>query len=256
MLVIAHLSDLHVGGHPGADERVARVLAYLAAFEPAVDVVLVTGDVADHGTAEEYALTAELFEAWPGPAPVLWCPGNHDVREGYAVLRGLPLDGRPCDEVHDVGGVRFVMLDSLVPAPPGERIDPGALAPPSIARLDEALAGRAPGQWALVCLHHPPVDIHVGLMDPIKLLDAVPLTTALGRHERVAGVLVGHAHTACAATYAGLPLRIGGAVASTVPFTAEPQPVITHDLGPSFAVHVLADDGSLVTHWRTLSPGP
>ena len=51
MLTIAHVSDLHIGGRPESDERAARVLAHVCAMRPAPDVLVVTGDVADHGWA-------------------------------------------------------------------------------------------------------------------------------------------------------------------------------------------------------------
>ena len=53
VLVIAHLSDTHFGGRWDPAGRARRVLAHLATLDPPVDVVLVTGDIADHGTAEE-----------------------------------------------------------------------------------------------------------------------------------------------------------------------------------------------------------
>jgi Icc protein len=253
MLTIAHLSDTHFGGHPSAESRARRVLAHLAAMDPGVDVVLVTGDIADHGTHEEYVEAAEVLGSWAGPAPVLTCPGNHDIRNAY--LAGLrPSLGAVtrADEAYRVGGALFVMLDSLVAAPEGERIDHGELAPESLEFLDHQLAGREEGEPAYVCLHHPPVPVHIDLMDPIRLREPEALAAVLGSHDDVRAVLVGHAHTMCASTFAGLPMLVGGGVASTVTLDAEDLPLITHELGPSYAVHIVGDDGRVVTHWRTL----
>jgi 3',5'-cyclic AMP phosphodiesterase CpdA len=250
MLVIAHLSDTHFGGLPSAEERARRVLDHVAAMDPPVDVVLVTGDIADHGLTDEYDVAAKVFDAWPGPAPLLFCPGNHDVRDAYAAWRGLPPD-RPCDTAHRIAGHHFLMLDSLVAAPPGERIDHGELTPATLQWLDDQLAARAPGEPAFVCLHHPTMPIHLGLMDPIRLRNADELAAVLGRHDDVAAVLTGHAHTACVTTFAGLPLLVPGGVASTVTLDAEDLPPITDDLGPGFAVHMVGD-GRIVSHWRTL----
>lgn len=253
MLVIAHLSDTHFGGHPDAESRARRVLDHLGAMEPAVDVVLVTGDIADHGAVEEYDVAQKVLGGWSGPAPMLVCPGNHDVRETYGAWRDLPGD-QPANAAHRVGGHRFLMLDSLVPAPVGERIDHGLLEPHSLAWLDRQLTARPPGERAVVCLHHPPVPVHIDLMDPIRLRNADELAAVLGRHQGVVAVLVGHAHTACAATFAGLPLLVAGGVVTTVTLDAEDLPPITADLGPTFAIHVVDEGGGIVTHWRTLSP--
>jgi Icc protein len=200
-----------------------------------------------------------VLGSWTGPAPMLMCPGNHDVREEYAAgLRERPDQPRdePIDEAFRVGGMLFCMLDSMVSARDGQRMDHGHLMPQTLTWLDDQLSAREPGERAVVCFHHPPVDVHIRLMDPIRLDNPEKLAAVLARHDDVVAVLVGHAHTACATTYAGLPLRVGGGVASTVVLDGERDglgwPVISEDLGPSFAVHVVDDDGGIVTHWRTL----
>ena len=249
-LVIAHLSDTHFGYRPGSADRTRRVLEHLAALDPPADVVLVTGDVADHGTAEEYAEAQAVLGGWPGPAPMLVCPGNHDVRETYAAWRGLPTDV-PANQAHRVGGVLFLMADSLVPAPEGERIDHGDLAPETLAWLDRELTDRGPGERAVVCLHHPPLDVGISLMDPIRLRDPEALAAVLARHEHVVAVLTGHIHSMSAGDVAGVAWRAPGGVASTVVLDAEGEPPITETLPPAYAVHLL-DGDRLVTHWRAL----
>lgn len=257
MLRIAHVSDTHFGGSADAAERCRRVLAHVAALRPQVDVVLVTGDIADQGTPEEYHQAAEQLDSWPGPAPLLTCPGNHDVRSDYLRWRGLSGDGsddQPANTAHDVGGARFVMLDSLVAAAPGERVDHGHLADVTLEYLDRHLGSRPAGVPAFVCLHHPPVELHVGLMDPIRLDNADALADVLSRHPDVRAVMVGHAHTACATTFSGVPLLVGGGCVSTVTLDEEPLATVDYDLPPTLALHLVGADGRLVTHFRSL-PG-
>ena len=90
----------------------------------------------------------------------------------------------------------------------------------------------------MVCLHHPPEPIHLGLMDPIRLENAGALAAVLDRHDDVVAVLV------------------PGGVVSTVTMDAEPLEAITTALPPTYAVHYVDDapDGSprIVTHWRSL----
>ena len=74
-----------------------------------------------------------------------------------------------------------------------------------------------------MCLHHPPVEIGVSLMDPIRLRRPERLAAVLAQHPHHVATLVGHAHTQCATTFAGRPLLVGGGVASTVPLDAEPS---------------------------------
>jgi 3',5'-cyclic AMP phosphodiesterase CpdA len=247
-VLVAHVSDLHLGGPPDARERAERVVAHLAATSPRPDLLLVTGDVADHGLPEEYAVARAVLDAWPGPALV--GTGNHDVREAFALgLLDREATG-PLVQALDLADVRVLLLDSLVPAVDGRRVDHGELDADQLAWLDEQLA--ADGRLTLVALHHPPVDLGVGLMAPILLHDPEPFERVLRRHPHVVATLVGHAHTACATTFAGRPLLVGGATASVVPLDAEPLPVVWEAAPPTLALHLLHDDGRLTTHWRAL----
>lgn len=248
MTTIAHLSDTHFGGPPDARARAEAVLAHLLALDPVPDVLLVSGDVADHGLAKEYAEARTVLDRWPGP--LLVGTGNHDVRADFA--RGLldrEAEGWLLLEL-ETPRVRLLMLDSLVDARGGVRIDHGELDPAQLEWLDERLS--EDDRATFVCLHHPPVDVGLGLMAPILLKDPGPLELVVGRHPHVVATLVGHAHTACATTFAGRPLLVGGGVASTVPLDAEPFPLIWEAGPPSFAFHQLHDDGHLTTHWRAL----
>ena len=80
MLTVAHLSDPHFGNRPGVADRSRRVATTVERIRP--DVVVITGDVADHGRPEEYAEALAVLGSLP--VPVLWGTGNHDVREPFA----------------------------------------------------------------------------------------------------------------------------------------------------------------------------
>ena len=249
-ILIAHVSDTHFGGPPDARARAEAVLSHLVRLDPLPDVLLVSGDVADHGLPAEYAEARAVLDTWPGPKLV--GTGNHDVREAFA--RGL-LDVEivpgPLVQVLESADFRMLMLDSLVPARDGRRIDHGELSPMQLEWLDEQLD--RDDKPAFVSLHHPPVDLGLGLMAPILLKEPEPLELVIMKHSQVVATLVGHAHTACATTFAGRPLLVGGGCASTVPLDDEPLPVVWEAAPPTLAFHLLHDDGRLTTHWRALS---
>jgi Icc protein len=247
--LIAHVSDTHFGGPSDARARAEAVMEHLLALDPHPDVLLVSGDVADHGLPDEYAVARTVLDAWPGPKLV--GTGNHDVREAFA--RGLlDLDVVPDSlvQVLEAAEFRILMLDSLVPAQDGRRIDHGQLDADQLAWLDEQLA--LDDKPAFVSLHHPPADLGLGLMAPILLKEPEPLELVIMKHPHVIATLVGHAHTACATTFAGRPLLVGGGSASTVPLDSEPYPVVWEAGPPTLAFHLLHDDGRLTTHWRAL----
>ena len=76
MFTIAHVTDTHFGNRAGVRARNERVVEHLTTLRP--DVVLITGDVADHGLPEEYAEERDVYGSWDGP--LFWLLGNHDVR--------------------------------------------------------------------------------------------------------------------------------------------------------------------------------
>ena len=247
-LVVAHLTDTHFGHELGeAAYRTRLVLDELLRMDPRPDVLVHSGDVADHGYAEEYDEAVQVLSTWEGPLVI--CPGNHDVRAPYVAAFLDGADG-PANRAHAVGGARFLMLDSLVDELDGERQDHGVLLPETLAWLDAELA--ADTRPTFVALHHPPVEIGVGLMDPIKLTDAEKFAEVLVRHDHVVATLVGHAHTMGASTFAGRPVLVGGGAVSTVPLDREDHPLVWYAAPPTFAIHLLHADGRLTTHWRAV----
>jgi 3',5'-cyclic AMP phosphodiesterase CpdA len=250
MFVVAHVSDTHFGNDvQDPTDRLERVMDHLLALDPRPDVLVVSGDVADHGLPAEYVAARAWLDRWPGTLAI--CPGNHDVRDAF--VDGL---GRPTRAVVEVGGHRFVLLDSLIDAVGGERVDEGRLGEEQLAWLDAELAG-ATGP-TFVVLHHPPVAIGIDLMDPIRLLDGDALAEVLTAHPHVLATLVGHAHTMATTTFAGRPLLIGGGVVSTVPLDLEPLRVVWYDGPPTLAFHLVDADGGghrVTTHWRALPTG-
>ena len=245
MIVLAHLSDIHIDDERSI-ERASRVMRYLADLEGEIDAILVTGDLADHGLAEEYEQVAKLLV---GTRPVLHCPGNHDIRRPYReVLLGESGGDEPINQVHHVAGAVFAMCDSSIPGQ-----NDGYLADETLAWLEQVLtdAGDAP---AFVCFHHPPVMLHAPFIDRIKQSGEERLAALLSRFPNVVAVLCGHAHTGAATTFAGLPLRVAPGVVSTLVLPWETSDKLVFlDQPPAIAFHILDDDRGLTTHYRAIT---
>jgi Icc protein len=246
MVVIAHLSDTHLNGSPHAAERSERVLGYLNRLSRPIDVLLVTGDIADHGLAEEYAEAAQILVAEP---PVLMLPGNHDVRGPFRQgLLGTPASDGPINQLQQVAGVAFLLCDSSIPGR-----DDGALDEETLEWISMTLAEVGPGMPTFICFHHPPVSIGIEYVDQIRLFDTDRLAAIIEANPQVVAVLCGHAHTAAASTFAGRPLLVAPGVTSTVTLPWEVERVVDYRPPPAVAFHILDDTGRLTTHYRPVT---
>jgi 3',5'-cyclic AMP phosphodiesterase CpdA len=251
VLVLAHISDLHLDGTARATERAERVRDRLWRLPGRVDALLVTGDIADHGAEAEYEEAARILGLHEGapPFPVLTCPGNHDSRAPYrkALLRRPAADG-PVNEVRVLDGGAVLMCDSSIPGS-----DEGALDEETYdwieATLDE-LDGRLP---ALLAFHHPPVALHHPLPDSYQLNGPGRLAALLERRPEIAGLITGHAHTPAATVFAGRPLVVGPGVTWTLRLPWEGEEIADRDAPVGLAFHVLDDERRLTTHFRVVT---
>jgi 3',5'-cyclic-AMP phosphodiesterase len=244
MVVIAHFSDIHVDDDERSAERTERVVRYLAGLPTPVDVVLVTGDIADHGAPAEYKRVRDLVDL---PLPVLFCPGNHDRREPFrTVLLGEEPDDAPINRAYRVGGAFFAMCDSSVPGR-----DDGLLTDETLNWLDAELSAAA-DLPAFVCFHHPPVTLGPTYVDGIRQFAEERLAAVVARHPHVVALLCGHAHTPAASTFAGKPLLVAPGVVSTSLLPFESDAIADLRLPPMLALHILHDDRRLTTHYRVV----
>ncbi|WP_405543031.1 metallophosphoesterase [Streptomyces phaeochromogenes] len=247
MLVLAHISDLHLDGTERATERAERVRDRLWELPGPVDALLVTGDIADHGAEAEYEEAARILGLRDrgAPFPVLTCPGNHDSRAPYRkALLGEPAGDGPVNNVRVFDGAAVLMCDSSVPGS-----DEGELDEETYAWIEETL-DELDGLPALLAFHHPPVALHHPLPDAYRLRRPSALAALLERRSEVAGIITGHAHTPAATTFGGLPLAVGPGVTWTLRLPWEGEGAADREAPPGFAFHVLDDEGRLTSHFR------
>lgn len=248
MLVLAQISDLHLDGTPRATERAERVMDRLRGLHTRVDALLVTGDIADHGTEAEYEEAARILQA---PFPVLTCPGNHDVRAPYRkALLGEPGAARPdapVNSVHRVGGSAVLMCDSSIPAR-----DDGLLDAETYAWIEATLDELGADVPALLAFHHPPVALHHPLPDSHPLRQPELLEVLLERRPQIKALITGHAHSPAATVFAGRPLVVGPGVTWTLQLPWESPELADRAADPGLAFHILDDEGRLTTHFRSV----
>ena len=166
MLVLAHISDLHLDRTARSTARAERVRDRLWELPGHVDALLVTGDIADHGTEAEYEEAAHIFGLRTGdaPFPVLTCPGSHDSRGPYRkALLGLPASEEPVNSAHVFDDAAVLMCDSSVPGSVQ-----GALDDETYDWIEGTLDELDDSVPALLAFHHPPVAPHHPLPDAFR----------------------------------------------------------------------------------------
>jgi 3',5'-cyclic-AMP phosphodiesterase len=231
-----------------------RAVAALNALDPCPDAVAVTGDLVDHGAAEEYAHLRELLAPLAMPAYLIL--GNHDSRDGLRAAFGadgyLPAEGFLHYAIDDFP-LRIVALDTNIP---GQH--PGELCAERLHWLDRTLAA-APGKPTVVMMHHPPFNTAIEHMDQAGLQNPSSFAEIIGRHPQVERILCGHLHRQ-------IDRRFAGTVAGTAPSTAH-QLALDINPGapaeftfepPGYQLHLWRDGEGLVSHTAIVGdwPGP
>jgi 3',5'-cyclic-AMP phosphodiesterase len=250
---IVQISDPHIPADGFLFDRVdacARVQAsieVIAAAGCSPDVLVLSGDMADHGEAPSYIRLRPVIDAALRRfgAQLLVAPGNHD---NLALLRehllGRAPERGPLDEVVRVGGLRVVGLDSSVPGENHGRLDDSQLAALA-AELDQP----APDGTVLV-VHHPPIWSTTPMSELVALREPERLAAVI-RDTDVRMVLSGHTHRVSAGTLAGVPVWVSPSTGSVADVLA-PDGYRGHAGGGFTRVDIL-DDGEIVATFVPLT---
>lgn len=242
-MLIAHISDLHLRpeGQLYADLVPSNAMAgaavrHLNGLIPRPDLVIVTGDIVEGGTDEEYFVARRILDQIE--IPYLVIPGNHDEREAFrrafADHTYLPTSG-PLHYCLDAHPLRIVALDSTVPGK-----HHGDIEPPALAWLEQTLAAES-SKRTLLLMHHHPFASGIPYLDEYRHLGAAAIEALIRPHGAVERVLCGHVHRFMLA-------RFGHTVAMSCPSTAS-QIALRLDASARPA-SFLEPPGCLIHLWR------
>lgn len=259
-MLIAQISDLHVRaadkllyGKLDTAAYAERAVAAIAAYKPAPELVLVTGDLVDKGAPDEYANLRRILDRLPMPYRLI--PGNHDSRDALRIsfpdhpyLAGAgdficyTIEGHP---------LRLIGLDSLDAGRVGGRL--------CDVRLDwlDARLSEARDTPTMIFLHHAPFRTGVTHFDEAVFEGAEAFASVIRRHPQVERVVGGHVHRS-------MNMRWAGTVFSTCPSTAHqfvldlsPENHVDYALEPpAFQIHAWRAGQGLLTHTLPIGDFP
>ncbi|WP_182523341.1 metallophosphoesterase [Nocardioides dongkuii] len=262
MTRILHLSDTHVSASgPDMDgvDAVAALDQILldARHVPDLDAVVVSGDIADDGSAAGCQMVLDRIGSFAAERgiPHIYSTGNHDARDPFRTVlgsghlgpdgadRGEPLapEADLCAAVSHLGGLRVITLDSLVPGSVHGLLDEHQL-----ERLPATLADPAPAGTILV-FHHPP--LHLAWVPNVArvVLQNIADLEQVVRGSDVRAILTGHLHFQLSGQLAGIPVWVTPGVVTRIDTTAPPH-LVRGVLGAGATVVELPDGADPAFH--------
>jgi Icc protein len=234
---ILHLSDTHLTATgldaDGVDAAASlKRILFDARYLDELDLVLVSGDIADDGSAAGYAVVRDIVGGFAADRgiPHVYAIGNHDDRAAFAQVLGsghLSASGTDTGcrwaggperaAASDIAGLRIITLDSLIPGCAHGLISSAQLQWLASVLAEPALAG------SVIAVHHPPVHVPTsvfvttgGLQNTDELADVVA-------GSDVRAILCGHYHAQLAGQLRGTPVWVTPGVVTRIDLTAPPS---------------------------------
>lgn len=203
----------------------------------ALDLILATGDLANHESVAAYQRLQQKLSVID--APSAWLPGNHD---SYRVM--LDSVGKAqAPKMVAIGNWRIIMLDSAVP---GEV--PGRLGEPQLQKLDQTLQEIESDAHIIVALHHQPIKVGSEWIDQQRVADGEAFIDTMSGDHRIKAVIWGHIHQEFEARDMRLAsARLLATPSTCIQFEPKQSDFKLHDNSPGYRWFKLHDDGRLET---------
>jgi len=258
-MLIAQLTDLHIGfDFDDPDElnvrRVAAAITYVKNLTVKPDMLMLTGDLTDHGDFASYRRLRDLIADCPFPVHLV--VGNHDDRVAISkIFPDLEVNDGFVQYVIDRDEVRIIVLDTLDAGHHG-----GAFCQRRASWLRARLA-EVPGKPVMIVLHHPPIETGIPWMTANPAEAWVnALDRAIGDRPNVT-MIAGHIHRSITTNWRGRILAIAPSTAPQValelapidPAVPDERPMIVAEQ-PGVALHLWTGQSFVTHHAQVGSP--
>ena len=154
---VLHFSDLHYCSHFDRDGQYAQMLSRVSdplakasdiIRKEQADVIVISGDLTDGGSAEDYAHVKRVLSDAAGDAVILPVLGNHDRKDSFR--KGWLREAQTDASWHwrkEIGGFTFIGIDNSVFG-----VEDGYISDREILWLQDALDD---ARDVILCMHHP-----------------------------------------------------------------------------------------------------
>jgi 3',5'-cyclic AMP phosphodiesterase CpdA len=197
VFTFAQITDLHAGrtirfpsGTVDLHRELLRTVDTLKSLEPLPDLLVVSGDLSNHGGKDDYLRVKEALDTLPMPYFIV--VGNHDSR---SLLRSMfpghcgPGSREPYIQycIEDFP-LRIIILDTLAVGSHRGLIDAER-----IGWLEERLSEQ-PRRPTAIFMHHPPFKTGMPYPDSLGLDGTAELGNVVASFPNIEAVISGHTH--------------------------------------------------------------
>ena len=203
MTKIIWMSDLHFKAQGDVLDhdpciRLAAAIDHVNAHHADAAFCVVSGDMVNRGTTDDYAALAAQFATLT--IPVMPMVGNHDDRRLLRDHFAVPVDAMEGFVQYAVPFADGVAL-CLDTQKTGS--DAGAFCAHRLAWLRDALAKAATPVYLF--LHHPPVSLGLPMQDQDRMEDPDPFLDLIAQSDVVRHLFIGHVHRPITGTLRSIP---------------------------------------------------
>lgn len=257
-MLIAQMSDLHIRpsgcklyDHIDTNLLCARHVAYINSMSEKPDGVVISGDIVNCGTEDEYEMALQILRQLDFPTYII--PGNHDNNDNFVKVfadhfPGIANDPNKIFYTVEDFPVRMIFLDS---SKPGDVH--GNLGAETLSILEKTLQEDTHKETVIFMHHHPLLTgcLH---MDLLRCMDGEELVCLLKKYPMVSHIICGHTHRTIFQQVEGILICTSPSVAHQIPFNSHDMKGSYSLEQPGMLMHRYTKETGFVSYVMSLAP--
>lgn len=247
---ILHLTDVHISrtsNHalPDTKSRLERCIESINRYHSDAELCVITGDLADDGSAESYADLRDMLAKLV--VPVQLTIGNHDNRANFqSAFPSMPRDENGFTQcAFDLGRIRVIVLDTVL-----EGKIYGWMCEKRLRWLESELV-RAGKKDTYIFMHHPAFPIGIRHHEKISLVQSEEFKEICTRHGCVRRIFAGHVHAEANIRAGDLYMSLSRGVSQHLLFEQWSPNATYISQDPSYNI-ILVDQSGEAVHYYDL----